>query len=120
MSRPANPATQKLWRDRLDRFAHSGLNVATFCRRERISQPSFYQWRKKLQGEKSVRSLTSAKAKFLPLVLSAPMPAALELTLQIARDVRLSLPASLPRRQLTEVFAAALAAADEHAAERLR
>lgn len=33
------------WREVLARFAQSGLAVVAFCRRERISQASFYRWR---------------------------------------------------------------------------
>lgn len=44
------------WRSRLARFAHSGLTVVEFCRRERVSPPSFYQWRKRL-----ARGLQNAK-----------------------------------------------------------
>ncbi len=40
---------EALWRERLGRFAGSGLTVAGFCRREGVSEPSFYQWRKRLQ-----------------------------------------------------------------------
>jgi hypothetical protein len=37
------------WRLRLQRFQSSGLSVSQFCAREQVSQPSFYQWRKRLQ-----------------------------------------------------------------------
>ena len=37
-----------VWRERLRRFRASGLTVARFCEVEGVSQPSFYQWRKRL------------------------------------------------------------------------
>lgn len=36
------------WGKRLGRFSSSGLTVARFCARERVSVASFYHWRKKL------------------------------------------------------------------------
>ncbi len=35
------------WRARLERFQQAGISVTRFCRGERVSVPSFYQWRKK-------------------------------------------------------------------------
>jgi transposase-like protein len=44
----ANDARREVWSERLRQFSHSGLTVAAFCQRERVSVPSFYQWRRKL------------------------------------------------------------------------
>ena len=41
------------WTDLLSQFDQSGLTVAEFCKRERCSAASFYQWRRKLRGQKS-------------------------------------------------------------------
>lgn len=41
--------TFRRWRGIIDRQAESGLSVAAFCRRWRISQPSFYAWRRRLR-----------------------------------------------------------------------
>lgn len=37
------------WKGILKEQARSGLSIAGFCREHGISQPSFYQWRRKLQ-----------------------------------------------------------------------
>jgi hypothetical protein len=39
------------WRRRMARFEEARQSVAEFCRREGISVPSFYQWRKRLVGQ---------------------------------------------------------------------
>lgn len=39
---------EQLWRERLTRFALSGLQVAEFCSNEAVSEASFYRWRKQL------------------------------------------------------------------------
>ena len=36
------------WRGRMARYRGGSLTVAEFCRRERVSVPSFYHWRKRL------------------------------------------------------------------------
>ena len=36
------------WRGRFERFRRSGLSVSRFCHAEKVSVPSYYQWRKKL------------------------------------------------------------------------
>lgn len=40
-----------VWRERLRRFRASGMTVARFCEVEGVSQPSFYQWRKRLADD---------------------------------------------------------------------
>lgn len=52
MPRPSNSIKVQLWTERLLRFAQSGQTVVQFCRSEGVSQPSFYQWKKKLAAEK--------------------------------------------------------------------
>lgn len=63
MGRRAGVLLQGRWRDRLQRFGRSRLSVAEFCRREKVSAASFYQWRKKLaatvrQGQDAMPAAT--------------------------------------------------------------
>lgn len=37
------------WREILRRQADSGVSICQFCARERLSEPSFYAWRKRLR-----------------------------------------------------------------------
>jgi hypothetical protein len=48
MAGSSDPTKVAAWRGRLQRFARSGLAVARFCAKERVSVASFYYWRKKL------------------------------------------------------------------------
>jgi hypothetical protein len=50
MGRSADSRKAAEWQARFERFRRGGLSVARFCAVERVSVPSFYQWRKKLQG----------------------------------------------------------------------
>jgi hypothetical protein len=49
MTQKKNGETERLWRDRVERQAVSGLSVQQFCAQERISSPSFYSWRRRLK-----------------------------------------------------------------------
>ena len=55
MSRGSNPTKVQQWSDRLSRFEESGQSVTQFCLAECVSQPSFYQWRRKLGVDGLVR-----------------------------------------------------------------
>ena len=54
----SDTAKAQLWASRLDRFRRSGLNIAQFCRNEKITVQIFNYWRKKL--ETSLPSPTSS------------------------------------------------------------
>jgi hypothetical protein len=45
-----SPQHRAVWQERLKRFSRSGLSIAEFCRREHLSQPSFFLWRKRLHS----------------------------------------------------------------------
>ena len=51
MSRALKESRRSVWQDRLARQVSSGLTVAEFCRREGVSAPSLYHWRKRLSVE---------------------------------------------------------------------
>lgn len=48
MRRVVDVTKRRLWRERLGRFAQSGQSVAAFCAAERVSVPTFYEWKRKL------------------------------------------------------------------------
>lgn len=57
MARGLNGAKHDEWRRRLARFDASGLTIVNFCRREQVSQASFYYWSKRIQeGDHSTTS----------------------------------------------------------------
>lgn len=64
--------TAKLWQERLRRFDRSQLTVVQFCRNEGVSQPSFYQWKKKLRQPPSDAKpkRSTAGVQFMPLRLA--------------------------------------------------
>lgn len=74
MGRVRDPELWAEWRERSQRFERSGLTVAAFCGRERVSTGSFYVWRRKLAAESSVparvvdqRAAEKASPLFVPV-----------------------------------------------------
>jgi hypothetical protein len=58
MGRKPSPSTAAVWRERLARFGECQLTVKEFCRREGVSEPSFYHWRKRLDRGRTVAKQT--------------------------------------------------------------
>ena len=80
-----------VWRRRLERFQKAGLSVARFCRREGVSVPSFYQWRKRLgavAGRTPGQRQPAEPATFLPVTLRAA-----HVEVRLPNGVRVQLPA---------------------------
>lgn len=50
MARSVDVVKLRLWQQRLRRFERGNLTVAAFCQAERVSLPSFYHWRKKVDA----------------------------------------------------------------------
>jgi len=49
MGRKRSSGAEAVWRERLARFDRGDWTVAEFCRREGVSNPSFYRWRKRFE-----------------------------------------------------------------------
>ncbi len=56
-------AKELVWRERVRSQTESGLSVRAFCRREGVSEPSFYFWRRELGKRERQRA---AATKCLP------------------------------------------------------
>ena len=50
MARPhlRDPKLEQFWRAKLKTWLASGLNIRAFCRKHRLTEPSFYAWRREL------------------------------------------------------------------------
>lgn len=55
-------AKEASWRDAFARFAASGLDVRAFCKLERLSEPSFYAWRRELARRTAVERGSAPRA----------------------------------------------------------
>jgi len=50
------------WRRRLSEFRRLDLTVAEYCDREGISNPSFYRWRQRLEGDRGSKDRDGRKS----------------------------------------------------------
>ena len=112
MSRGASAEKRSLWSERLQRFAQTDLSVVEFCRREQVSVPSFYQWRRKLgDSSNGASACRPARASFLPVQVAA----AADLQVSFPNGARLTLPAA--DHELVRVSIEAIAQARTAAGE---
>lgn len=88
------------WRSRMARYRRSAVTVAEFCRREGVSAPSFYAWRRRLDAAAQPTSRRQsggaapggAKASdlFVPVQVVSPPVAEIE----FPNGVRVRVPAT--------------------------
>ena len=79
-----DPKKEAFWRGVLARFPKSGLSAREFCRREKVTEPAFYAWRRVVQerdaerrprGSQRSRTLRQTLPAFVPLtVRGEPVP----------------------------------------------
>ena len=83
-----------VWGERLRRYEQAGQTVAEFCRRESVSVPSFYQWRKRLapsMGQPS-KSATRRDAQ-APVFQQVMLTSGAVVVVELPSGVRVELPA---------------------------
>jgi len=99
VGRKANQA-EATWRGRMARFQRGTLTVAEFCRREGVSEPSFYTWRKRLgsvpkpkgrpKQSRGTSHSKSASRLFVPVTVASSPVAEIE----FPNGVRVRVPAT--------------------------
>ena len=74
------------WRRVIARQSKSGLSVAEFCRRESVSEPRFYYWKRKLRhqgdsevppdhpGSRAATATVASCASLVPVEIEQAMP----------------------------------------------
>src|SRR5229473_5565969 len=90
---------EQQWRRWLKEWQASGLSVRAFCERQRLSEPSFYAWRRELAKRDAQRPA------FVPVhvVAEGDPGAALELVVASGRRVRV--PAGFDAATLRQLLA---------------
>jgi transposase-like protein len=84
---------RQFWRRTVKAWKSSGLPVRQFCRREGVSEPSFYSWRKKLAQRQSRPSGTKRSRRastFIEVSLPDAGAAPLELVLRGGAILRIA------------------------------
>ena len=100
----------KYWQGLVAEQAAGGANVRAFCADRGVSEPSFYWWRRELQGlntpGRRTRETAKSKAGFVELVVSPVTPASRFSGVAVHLDARVSI--LLDRGFDREVLAAVL------------
>ena len=90
MGRRPSEERRRYWRGVLARQRRSGLSVAAFCRRHKVSPAAFFGWKRRLAGETSGKS---TEVSFVPLPLDQVVPPhAVEFSLQLPNGVQVTVP----------------------------
>jgi len=130
-----DPRREAFWRGVMRRFGESGLTVRAFCAGGRLSEPSFYAWRRVIalrDAERDSERLrtrtrpgTRPRPAFVPVVVDVPVAvddaepgrlAGAGIEIEVRGDgggpgrCILRLPAALPIRQVAELVGAIAAA----------
>ena len=106
---------EAFWRAALAHQREGGLGVRAFCRREKLSEPSFYAWRRILLQRDAQRQpkpkQTRARVPFVPVVLrEAPRPLEGTIVIELCAGRRLHLPADVAPDRLAALVHALEAA----------
>jgi hypothetical protein len=118
-----DPQREAVWRRALARQRKSRLSIRAFCRSEKLSEPSFYAWRRVIaqrDAEKTPRRSISSNGRtcrravrpaprpvFLPVVLGANDPSEpVGIVLELRGGRRLRLPESITVIRLAELVGA--------------
>lgn len=91
-----NPELESRWRKLVARHASSGLTARAFCERERVSEPSFYSWRRIVRER--ARPDEAATPAFVPMAVSQVGPPSAErgeIVLELHGGHRLRLPETM-------------------------
>jgi hypothetical protein len=67
---------EPFWRDLIDRWKTSGQSVAAFCAAQRVSQATFYSWRKRLTAHSQPTTAPPAPTPTFAPVRIVPDPTA--------------------------------------------
>jgi hypothetical protein len=98
MSRGSRAEKVAEWTNRLRRFEESGQTVRDFCVGERVSQPSFYHWKKKLRESKATTAVpATAPNGFRPVMVSpSTLPSTRRETIvRLGREIQIELGSDL-------------------------
>ena len=95
----------RFWRRTISAQHRSGLSIRAFCARERLSEPSFYAWRRKLAQRDRERSASVSPAPsngFLPIRLTASAACNVELQLPSGLVIRVPVQETAALRTILE------------------
>jgi hypothetical protein len=79
---------QQFWRQVIREFDAAGQGIRQFCRARRLSEPSFYSWRRRL-AQRDAASVAPSEPVFLPVQVTGERGGCIEIVLGGRRRIRL-------------------------------
>lgn len=104
MEQKSDTDPQQFWQMVIETWKSSGLSVRQFCKKEGLSEPQFYQWRKKLNGDDSIPENQDkpTPSAFIEVTMPQGNSAAIEFVL--ASGSTLKIPVGVDAKTLTTVI----------------
>ncbi len=107
-----DPQREAFWRAALARHASSGMSVRVFCQRERLTESTFFAWRRTIaerDAEATSRTGRGGPPKrlkqpaFLPVVIDGEQGSDGSITIELAGGRVLRLPESIATERLVQL-----------------
>jgi hypothetical protein len=73
------------WRDRLSEYRSSGLTVAAWCRKNGLSEFTYYYWRRRIASSSACAPTAVVEQQWLPLAVTVEGSTVQQLTVRIGR-----------------------------------
>jgi transposase-like protein len=88
--KPRDPRKEQHWRRLIQLWKNSGLSVRAFCARHRITQPSFYAWRRELQQRDATTAFVPVQVETNDQLATGASIATIEVVLAGGQCVRVT------------------------------
>jgi transposase-like protein len=92
MAQSADASKERVWLELVRRWQQSELSVRAFCQRHRLSEPSFYAWRRALRQRGLLDEAAAAVPAFVSVAVATPVAPTpvLEVVLESGRRLRVT------------------------------
>lgn len=100
-----DPKREAFWREALKRHAASGMSVRAFCQREKLTESTFFAWRRTI-AERDAEVKRPKRLKqpaFLPVVIDEEQGPDGSIMIELAGGRVLRLPESIATERLVEL-----------------
>ena len=99
-------AKKRLWREMLKRQAASGLSVRAFCRREELTESTFYAWKRTIYQRNQETNSSAEPLTFISAIVTGEPRGDGSIVMELVGGHVLRLPESIPAQRLAELVQA--------------
>lgn len=106
-NRNRDAGREQAWRRLLAKHGQSGLSVRAFCRREKLTEPSFYAWRRTIAERDETSGRPSKRPPaFVPAVMTSEPWRQDSIVIELSGGRALRLPEAIAAERLAELVQA--------------